>query len=878
MSDGTFSDVAAQIISFSSLACGPTPTIDFAYCGGDNNLIGARRTYVCDQGYALIGNPDIECLPGASWSKPQFKCSPCGRTPGVPHAECDGGGSLIGHRRKYTCDPRYALIGDPFIECQPDGQWSIPNFSCSVCGDTPPIQYGSCGGGNNFVGTIRQYQCEPGYALIGNPNIECLSTGQWSEVQVACSLCGKTPPIQHGLCDSGDHFVGTRRQYQCEAGYALIGNPYIECLPTGQWSQTDVACSLCGNTPPLEHGSCGVGDHFVGTRRQYECKAGYALVGNPYIECLPSGQWSRVDVVCSLCGNTPPLQHGSCGVGDHFVGTRRQYECEAGYALIGNPYIECLPTGQWSKVDVACSLCGNIPPIKHGSFGVGDHFVGTRRQYQCETGYALIGNPNIECLPTGQWSKVDVACSLCGNTPPVHHGSCGGGDHFVGTRRQYECEAGYALIGNPYIECLPSGLWSKVQVTCSLCGNTPPIQHGSCGVGDHFVGTRRQYECEAGYALIGNPYIECLPTGQWSQVDVECSLCGNTPPLQYGLCGGGDHFVGTRGQCECEAGYALIGNPYIECLPTGQWSTVDVVCSLCGNIPPLQHGSYGGGDHFVGTRRQYECEAGYALIGNPYIECLPSGQWSQVDVVCSLCGNTPPIQHGSCDVGDHFVGTRRQYHCKAGYALIGNPYIECLPTGQWSKVDVACSLCGNTPPIKHGSCDIGDSFVGTRRQCQCETGYALIGNPYIECLPTGQWSELQVACSLCGNTPPIQHGSCGGGDHFVGSVRKYECDAGYGIVGDPYIECLSTGEWSNAQASCNRMCNDPPVIQNAVCGTGGHFFGDRRKYNCMEGFTAYGYVEIECLSDGSWSHTDLICKGTCYVFLWFTLFPKKHTF
>ena len=862
-----------SIPHFSCNLCGITHHIEHGSCSGKDHFVGIRREYHCDQGYARIGNPYIECLPSGQWSPLEVECSLCGATPPVQHGMCSGKDYFVGIRREYQCDHGYARIGNPYIECLPSGQWSPLEVECSLCGATPPIQHGMCSGKDHFVGIRREYQCDHGYARIGNPYIECLPSGQWSPLEVECSLCGATPPVQHGMCSGKDHFVGIRRKYQCDHGYARIGNPYIECLPSGQWSPLEVECSLCGATPQVQHGMCSGKDHFVGIRREYQCDHGYARIGNPYIECLPSGQWSPLEVECSLCGATPPVQHGMCSGKDHFVGIRREYQCDHGYARIGNPYIECLPSGQWSPLEVECSLCGATPQVQHGMCSGKDHFVGIRREYQCDHGYARIGNPYIECLPSGQWSPLEVECSLCGATPQVQHGMCSGKDHFVGIRREYQCDHGYARIGNPYIECLPSGQWSPLEVECSLCGATPPVKHGMCSGKDHFVGIRREYQCDHGYARIGNPYIECLPSGQWSPLEVECSLCGATPPVQHGMCSGKDHFVGIRREYQCDHGYARIGNPYIECLPSGQWSPLEVECSLCGATPPVQHGMCSGKDHFVGIRREYQCDHGYARIGNPYIECLPSGQWSPLEVECSLCGATPPIQHGMCSGKDHFVGIRREYQCDHGYARIGNPYIECLPSGQWSPLEVECSLCGATPPVQHGMCSGKDHFVGIRREYQCDHGYARIGNPYIECLPSGQWSPLDVECSLCGATPPVQHGMCTGKDHFVGIRREYKCDDGFGMVGaDPFIECLSTGEWSKPQITCSRKCMDPPTIENAICGDGGSFFGNKRTYSCINGFIPYGSLETECLADGSWKPVNLVCKGKLVIYRAFFIF------
>ena len=843
-------------------ACGPTPSVMHAHCDGTDNLIGAKRKYGCDLGYALIGNPQIECLPDATWSAPAFSCSPCGKTPDVPMAVCGGGGDLIGNRRHYTCDKRYALIGDPSIECLSNGEWSLPQFSCSLCGEPPLIQHGKCGFGEYFVDSMRQYECEPGYARIGDPQIRCLPNGQWSDVKVSCSLCGEPPMILHGKCGGGEYFVDSIRNYQCNIGYALIGDPSIRCLPNGEWSDVHVSCSLCGEPPILQHGKCSLGEYFVDSMRQYECEQGYAQIGDPQIRCLPNGQWSDVKVSCSLCGEPPMILHGKCGGGDYFVDSIRNYQCDIGYALIGDPNIRCLPNGEWSDVHVSCSLCGEPPIIQHGKCSLGEYFVDSMRQYECEQGYARIGDPQIRCLPNGQWSDVKVSCSLCGEPPLIQHGKCGGGDYFVDSIRNYQCDIGYALIGDPSIRCLPNGEWSDVHVSCSLCGEPPIIQHGKCSLGEYFVDSMRQYECEQGYARIGDPQIRCLPNGQWSDVKVSCSLCGEPPLIQHGICGGGDYFVDSIRNYQCDIGYALIGDPSIRCLPNGEWSDVHVSCSLCGEPPIIQHGKCSLGEYFVDSMRQYECEPGYAQIGDPQIRCLPNGQWSDVKVSCSLCGEPPMILHGKCGGGEYFVDSIRNYQCDIGYALIGDPSIRCLPNGEWSDVHVSCSLCGEPPIIQHGKCSLGEYFVDSMRQYECEQGYAQIGDPQIRCLPNGQWSDVKVSCSLCGATPVVQQANCGKGDNFVNSVRKYQCTNGYALVGDPLIRCLPNGLWSDPLFTCS-LCGDTPLIDHGICGGGDHYVDSVRKYECELGYAAVGDPLIRCLPNGEWSIPQMACHRSC---------------
>ena len=54
----------------------------------------------------------------------------------------------------------------------------------------------------------------------------------------------------------------------------------------------------------------------------------------------------------------------------------------------------------------------------------------------------------------------------CGNPPQIPRATITGGPNAVGSIRSYVCDPDTEGKGNPKIECLPSGMWSKTNLRC----------------------------------------------------------------------------------------------------------------------------------------------------------------------------------------------------------------------------------------------------------------------------------------------------------------------------------------------------------------------------------------------------------------------------
>ncbi|CAL7938754.1 unnamed protein product [Xylocopa violacea] len=117
---------------------------------------------------------------------------------------------------------------------------------------------------------------------------------------------------------------------------------------------------------------------------------------------------------CSVCypavkSRCPPMSLANGRVrGGKGRGKFIRYSCNDGFTLIGNKYSNCI-RGEWDTPKPACvnAECPQPPLPKHAV--VASKYDGAVLIYFCESGYALIGSPEIFCNGR-QWNSTTPYC------------------------------------------------------------------------------------------------------------------------------------------------------------------------------------------------------------------------------------------------------------------------------------------------------------------------------------------------------------------------------------------------------------------------------------------------------------------------------------
>jgi len=206
-------------------------------------------------------------------------------------------GSSFGDNCYFSCDTGYELIGDSLVTCISDGndddgngRWDHSAPTCQVlepdvCFPNPCMNNGTCSSGDDQVSC----QCLNGFS------------GDRCEAK----SCKDVQDIEHGSYqyypNSDGHWPADicRVQYICDPGYQMIGYPDVLCYD-GVWSGSPPECKLV-QCPPLSTPDNGsmvlVGKsppNTLNSMAEFSCDDGYEFSSDEdyILACTVDGLWS----------------------------------------------------------------------------------------------------------------------------------------------------------------------------------------------------------------------------------------------------------------------------------------------------------------------------------------------------------------------------------------------------------------------------------------------------------------------------------------------------------------------------------------------------------------------------------------------------------
>ncbi|XP_053101832.1 complement receptor type 1 [Hemicordylus capensis] len=831
-------------------------------------------------------------------------------------------------RITFECDSDYILKGNHTIQCQSDGTWnpSVPICVEVVQCQAPPyIQNGTHSHQETAVftdGMSVNYTCEPGYALIGQATIYCTASGTWSSPTPRCEAmrCHRPPYVQNARYSFQEGTDGISAKYTCEPGYTVVGEATLDCLSSGAWSLPAPRCEASSCGPPTRLSFAELADEYkekpsfpVGSTVKYVCRPGYAKHPGlkASITCLSSQEWSEVQEFCKRksCGHPSEPENGRLIVPDDLLfGSTINYTCEQGHRLIGQSYRQCVILGRrvvWSGDIPLCQRIPCFPPpdIPHGrrtGTHIDDFTYGDSVTYTCEKGFPLVGNASIHCTTKDGLNGVWSGHAYCGvtqcPTPEVENGRIVAGDsgkYTYNHRVTFGCSAGHILAGSREIHCQLDGTWDPPPPRCERvpqCSLPPDIANGKhSGIPGQIFTSQMSvtYICNSGYSLIGNASVSCMASGHWSHPPPRCEVTGcASPKVQNGRIARSQMLFKPRDRItfECDSDYILKGNHTIQCQSDGTWNPSVPICVevvQCQAPPYIQNGTHSHQETAVftdGMSVNYTCEPGYALIGQATIYCTASGTWSSPTPRCEAmrCHRPPYVQNARYSFQEGTDGISAKYTCEPGYTVVGEATLDCLSSGAWSLPAPRCEASSCGPPTRLSFAELADEYkekpsfpVGSTVKYVCRPGYAKHPGlkASITCLSSQEWSEVQEFCKRksCGHPSEPENGRLIVPDDLLfGSTINYTCEQGHRLIGQSYRQCVILGRrvvWSGDIPLCQRIpCFPPPDIPHGR-RTGTHIddftYGDSVTYTCEKGFPLVGNASIHCTTkdaiNGVWS-------------------------
>lgn len=763
--------------------CETPPAPEGGWLNVTDSSLGSLVRYGCEEGYELEGKPVRQCLSGRLWTNDAPICRPvsCGDPGAIANGTTHGSYFVYPKVLRYECNTGFLLKGGDTITCQSNGKWDGEKPWCEPVSCGPPKVPSDI----TATGEVYTYDnqidliCQPGFVLKGKSVSTCQADGTWSHKSPVCvpALCGKPLPIANGRIFGSDFGFHSKVHYECDEGYALNGDPTRMCQVDGLWDKPSPHCDVISCDPPedISHGFLNGSSFNYNAVVEYVCFDGYEVVGDPTLRCSAKGFWEGMVPQCRLCTcPLPALKFGVVLGREHACGDRVHFRCGDGYKLLGPSQAVCEKGGMWSPGMPVCGRgrCTAAPPtvpnaVMRGSSGAFSDMV----TYRCRPGYLAKGYPHLSCGRVGRWGEPRIRCEpiSCGTPPSVLYAQVVAEVYTFPSQITYRCEEGYELATQTAsLTCHSDGSWSKHSVRCRPTPCPLPTN-------------------------LSIPYL--VVTGE------ELTPVGDTLTLS------------------CFVGFHLQGSALTECQLGGQWSPSlsSISCEpvVCDKPRPLSHGVTEGNSYGYGDIVTYSCLPGYEMEGDSIQTCQGDKTWSGAPPQCVAtqgCHSPQLMVNGK--VQEHHLNTGRavEFQCDKGYALLGDALVVCMGDDTWSSAFPTCrpKSCPAPPGWKgstSGNVSMEEFHVGQSLPFTCPKGQQAKGSGTITCNPDQSWSPISAVCERVSCGPPLHvaNGVVRGAVFQFGDVAVYSCYGGYTMEGPGRSRCLENGTWT-APPTCRAVC------------------------------------------------------------------------
>ncbi|KAK7079301.1 hypothetical protein SK128_011484 [Halocaridina rubra] len=830
------------------IECPRPAELDHGQTIGFSIKYGSVLSYICDVGFTLEGIATRMCQSDGHWTGEQPVCVElfCDLPDDIPHGIRDIGSLKVGGTVRYSCSEGYHLVGRTVINCDSNGLWDAAPPVCHQidCGYPASSEHVIIQADDTVYNSKLSFMCDYGYRLEGHDWATCLQSGKWSNELPICEiiLCTELSIPVHGRIVEREimasesleilqnkkikhkrgrgrksakqilpevaekmYYVDDEISWECDEGFQLEGEGSATCLLSGEWSSNSPRCRRVSCGPPElpSYASVHGIDFLYASSVYYTCREGYELQGESVLTCESSGQWNSSPPTCEpvFCGPLVLPEHVQVRYvilehhnKSHSFGSSAFYSCDNGYQLVDSSFQVCESHGQWSGSLPRCEemLCTDAPHIPHGIVVMNTTQFPQTADVQCDKGYSLQGNSTIACR-LGQWQRHSGSCEAVNCFEPTipPYGKITA-EHFnYGSIANYSCLYGYMLTGNPSVVCEADGTWRGEIPICQPidCGTPEVPRNGHVESSLTDLNSEALYYCNSGYQLFGNDSRLCTANATWEGDPPQCHRvdCGEISPPKNGFVLGVGTLYEDQVKFACTEGHVLIGEPKLECMETGNWSSELPECQpvACG-LPPEPPNAEGLGsiakNYSYGEHLSYRCRDGYITRGRLTTVCLKSGKFSKVEGQCSIisCGRPKINTDGAVILGRSFYYRDKViYRCPPATIPNGSNIMICQGDGFWSGAPSCVGKCGKQC-LNGGICASNNvcmcppGFMGDRCQygmclLPCLNGGSCIGPYKCRCPPGygGERCHKYVCESGCGH-----HGHCIG-------PNVCHCDRGY---------------------------------------------------------------------------------------------------
>ncbi|XP_046324842.1 CUB and sushi domain-containing protein 2 isoform X5 [Marmota monax] len=759
---------------------------------GNSWEAGDSTVFQCDPGYALQGSAEISCVKIENrffWQPSPPTCiAPCGGDltgpsgvilspnypePYPPGKECDW---------KVTVSPDYVIAlvfnifnlepGYDFLHIY-DGRDSLSPLIGSFYGSQLPGRIESSGNSLFLAFRSDASVSNAGFVIdyTENPRESCFDPGS----------------IKNGTRVGSDLKLGSSITYYCHGGYEVEGSSTLSCIlgPDGK--------PVWNNPRPVCTAPCG---------GQYVGSDGVVLSPN-YPQNYTSGH------IC-LYFVTVPKDYVVFGQFAFFhTALNDVVEVHDGHSqhsrllssLSGSHTGESLPLATSNQVLIKFSAKGQAPAR-------GFHFV-------------------YQAVPR-------TSATQCSSVPEPRYGKRLGSDFSVGAIVRFECNSGYALQGSPEIQCLPVpgalAQWNVSAPTCVVpCGGNLTERKGtilSPGFPEPYLNS------------LNCVWKIMVPEGAGIQIQVISFVTEqNWDSLE--VFDGADNTVTMLGSFSGTTMPALLNSTSnqlylhfysdISVSAAGfhlEYKTVGL--SSCPEPAVPSNGVKTGERYLVNDVVSFQCEPGYALQGHAHISCMPGTvrRWNYPPPLCiAQCGGAVEELEGVI-LSPGFPGNYPS-NMDCSWKIV-------LPVGFGAHIQF---LNFSTEP-NHDFIEIRNGPYETSRMMGRFSGSELpsallstshettvyFHSDHSQNRPGFKLEYQAYELQECPDPEPFANGIVRGAGYNVGQSVTFECLPGYQLTGHPVLTCQhgTNRNWDHPLPRCEVPCGGNITSSNGTVYSPGY--------------------------------------------------------
>ncbi|XP_078494422.1 von Willebrand factor A domain-containing protein 2-like [Ciona intestinalis] len=348
---------------------------------------------------------------------------------------------------------------------------------------------------------------------------------------------------------------------------------------------------------------------FSGLNQDFAARIGQQICGKP---CA---------ITCQPHPSQPMNGYVSC-TDRNVVGSKCNFRCKEGFALVGAANMTCDDDldgddGVWSAVAPTCQqiTCNPVQesPVNGDMTCTKTNLVGSICFFACDQGYELVGATDSVCNEVngavdGTWTNLAPRCErkVCPEAPvaPIFGTRTCTDEFNLNSQCEYTCNKNYIRSGARYSTCVEdiNGVrtFDNDAPTCTptkcLAAAPAPVNGFKICSNENEFGSVCEYGCNIGYRSIGPLIAVCGRTAdgtlRFNDTAPICQAiqCPQQSEILNGQvsCTDSNTYDSTcTFQCDQSNGYSLYpsGHSRTTCLSNSSWSWTSPCCSR----PCLKH-------------------------------------------------------------------------------------------------------------------------------------------------------------------------------------------------------------------------------------------------------------------------------------------------